>query len=683
MCIDSRCGGPTRLRAQSRRLFTVSRAAANSLPVRSPRRLSSLATVCLEFWRNFCAICDVLRRMNNVKALLLAASILALASSVLAQSQQKKAGETITGTVTRDGTSQPLPNVQVSLTKASAGNRGNTVINASGANTVLTDTAGRFVFSNLQPGSYTITAQLEGYFATETNGTSPELVQTPVTVEEGRSSTLALTLAPAGTITGRILDFDGAIVQNLNVQALRITESGFDTPPAGSRTTDDRGAFRLFGMPPGYYYLAVSAGARSSTAVSSENLSDGTPARTYFPGVLELATASVVRLRSGEEMGGIDFKLKRVIGRTISGQVGSAFPAQAPGNGPPSTPETTLTLLPHDRLVLQDPETSRSMTVSLGTPANGQFQFTNIAPGTYDLFATVPDILGYGAAAPPGRALQPVAFGRTTIDVRGSDLTGVSIIGHHGVEVRGRMLIDGIVSPSAKGIRLTLRADDSASKLQVYQQVGQYQPLINEDGRFTIPAVPEAHYRFHIGFGPEEKDSSPSLNEKKLSDAEVVNADPIAPKPLTSFTVASLLPDNSYVADIRQNGMSVFDSGISVTSQASAPVEIFINTNGGSVDGIVRDGNLIPASGATVALVPQEQHRQNPALYKSARSDAAGRFLLTGIAPGNYKLFAWDSIPPGAYRNATFVSQYEDQGMAVNVSPAIPLHTGVKLIPAR
>ncbi len=630
--------------------------------------------------------------MNKVKLLLLAASILALASSVLAQFQQKKDGETITGTVTRDGTSQPLPNVQVSLSKASSGGRGNTVSDAAGANTVLTDTAGRFVFSSLQPGSYTITAQLEGYFGPETNGTSPALVQMPVTVEEGRPYSLLLTLAPGGTITGRIPDFDGIIVQNLNIQALQITESGFDTPPGGSRSTDDRGAFRLFGLPPGYYYLAVSAGARSSTVVSSENMADGTPARTYFPGVLELATASVVRLRSGEEIGGIDFKLKRVNGSTISGQVGSAIPAaemthlvQLAGNAPPPSSDTTLTLLPHDRLVLQDPATSRSVAVSLGMPANGQFEFTNVAPGTYDLFATVPDILGYSPAGPPGHAIRPVAFGRTTIDVHGIDLPGVSLIAHHGVEVRGRVLIDGTLSPSAKGIRVSLRADDSASKLQVYQQVGQYLPSVNEDGTFTIPAVPEAHYRFHIDFGPEARDSSPSPNEDKATIFPPINSenDPSAPKTLASLAVASLLPENSYVADIRQNGMSVFDSGISVTSQTSSPVEIFINTNGGSVDGLVLDGNLLPVSGATVALVPQDQHRQNTAIYKSARSDAAGRFLLTGIAPGTYKLFAWDSIPPGAYRNATFMSQYEDQGVAVNVSPAIRLHTGVKLIPTR
>jgi len=73
----------------------------------------------------------------------------------------------------------------------------------------------------------------------------------------------------------------------------------------------------------------------------------------------------------------------------------------------------------------------------------------------------------------------------------------------------------------------------------------------------------------------------------------------------------------------------------------------------------------VPSS--TVVLVPQAGRRQNPALYKTVRSDADGRFTLSSVPPGAYKLFASQSIPPGAYQNAEFISKYDERGTTVIV----------------
>jgi hypothetical protein len=55
--------------------------------------------------------------------------------------------------------------------------------------------------------------------------------------------------------------------------------------------------------------------------------------------------------------------------------------------------------------------------------------------------------------------------------------------------------------------------------------------------------------------------------------------------------------------------------------------------------------------GGTVALVPITR-RENPMLYYAASADSMGNFAICGIAPGDYKLFAWDYMPPGAANNA-------------------------------
>jgi hypothetical protein len=40
---------------------------------------------------------------------------------------------------------------------------------------------------------------------------------------------------------------------------------------------------------------------------------------------------------------------------------------------------------------------------------------------------------------------------------------------------------------------------------------------------------------------------------------------------------------------------------------------------------------------------------------------------MRAIPPGPYKLFAWQSIPAGAYQNSDFMKPYEDRGVSVNV----------------
>jgi hypothetical protein len=71
--------------------------------------------------------------------------------------------------------------------------------------------------------------------------------------------------------------------------------------------------------------------------------------------------------------------------------------------------------------------------------------------------------------------------------------------------------------------------------------------------------------------------------------------------------------------------------------------------------------------GATVVLVPEARRRQNYALYFVASSNESGRFVIRGVPPGDYKLFAWESIPSFAYQNAAFLAKYEERGRSINV----------------
>ena len=87
------------------------------------------------------------------------------------------------------------------------------------------------------------------------------------------------------------------------------------------------------------------------------------------------------------------------------------------------------------------------------------------------------------------------------------------------------------------------------------------------------------------------------------------------------------------------------------------------------------------SSDTLVVLVPPEYRRQNGALYKTARSDAQGHFLMSNLAPGQYTVFAWTSVPPGGYQNAEFMSRYAGRGASVTIEAGIRTTSKVDLIP--
>src|SRR5207302_2435332 len=119
---------------------------------------------------------------------------------------------------------------------------------------VLTNSEGKFLIPNLPAGFFSIFADRTG-FTDLTAASAREIRLGPGEKKED----IKLKLTPAGEITGRALDRDGAPMEGLTVSA----ESG----GRSQRTalTDDRGLFRLGGMAPGKY-LVVAQPSRSFTA---------------------------------------------------------------------------------------------------------------------------------------------------------------------------------------------------------------------------------------------------------------------------------------------------------------------------------------------------------------------------------------------------------------------------------
>lgn len=421
-------------------------------------------------------------------------------------------------------------------------------------------------------------------------------------------------------ITGRILDAFGQSMPDVSVEAFAVAyHSGILVlQPVTAKMTDDRGEYRLFWVPPGEYYVGVTPRAPTRTARGPQAV------ETFYPGVTNITGVMPIVVHSGEEISGIDIGVRTERLARISGQVTSTV---VPPPAPPDAQgafaiiaqaqnrSADLILISHDVAGpdITDPRSVATVALNSGT---GQFDVANVRPGSYDLYALVND------------RNEAFAAGRASLEIRDQDVSGIRIAIHSGVDVRGMITVNGNAPPKGE-MRVSLRPDGTLTKLG-------YAPrsvLVDANGAFRIAAVPEGRFR----------------------------------------VMMEQAPTGLYVDEVRQNNLSVYDSGFDVGADSPMPIQVMMKSGATTVEGKAN----VP--GATIALIPTTR-RQNFALYNGTIADPLGNFMIRGVAPGEYKLFAWDNAPPGAYYNSAFLARYDERGQPVHVLADSKIATEVAII---
>jgi hypothetical protein len=101
---------------------------------------------------------------------------------------------------------------------------------------------------------------------------------------------------------------------------------------------------------------------------------------------------------------------------------------------------------------------------------------------------------------------------------------------------------------------------------------------------------------------------------------------------------------NCYIKDVHYGASNALDDGFTVTKGALASLEITVSSRSARVQGAVADADGLPASSVQVVLVPEESRRTLHRLYKTETTDQYGHFEISGIAPGDYRLFSWEEV---------------------------------------
>jgi protocatechuate 3,4-dioxygenase beta subunit len=510
----------------------------------------------------------------------------------------------VRGVVLKADTGDPLPKADVEMWQE--GNIGQT-------SDATTDSQGQFELKNLEPGSYRLSAQRNGYVRQEYGQTKPEESGSLLTLSPGQKvSDITIRLIPAAIITGHIYDEDGEPVQGAQALAYRYVyeEGQRELVRAGDARTNDLGEFRIYGLAPGQYIVEALKQPRLLAFLKPE------PGYVpvYYPGAADVTRATPVSLRAGDEFSSADITLQKSQTVTLRGRVTSGL------SGRPAL---------HARvyLVSQGTATTGSHVISESfvNDPRGSFELRSVVTGAYFLYA----FLYEGGK-------QETA--RQAFDVADADLDGINLTVTPGVEVKGRLRVEGDPAANAGSFQVSLSPKDMTLFFG-----GIPSDTVKPDGSFLLKNVFDDDYEINVDG----------------------------------------LPGNSYLKSARWEAVDALTSGVRVVSTpARGLLDILVSPNGARINGLVsKDGQPFP--GASVTLVPDPPHRGEKRLFQATSTDQLGHFVLQGITPGDYKLFAWESIDSEAYLSPDFLQPFESRGEAVHATEGASLSVQLELIPAK
>ena len=230
---------------------------------------------------------------------------------------------TLAGEVVADATGAKLRLAHVVLIGATTG-----VLKVT-----ATDAAGKFTFTNLPVDRYTVGASKLPYLGAVAGARRPVRPGAPIPLGEGaRIDNVTIRLPMGAAVSGVIYDEQGRPAPGVSVGLQqRKVQNGERVLVAvgGNATSDDRGAYRVYGLAPGEYLvialLRQNTTARTLTDAEVDSMLKGgaapvppaeeanmTFAPVYFPGTTRLNDAQPVLISTGEDRQNLDLRLERV-----------------------------------------------------------------------------------------------------------------------------------------------------------------------------------------------------------------------------------------------------------------------------------------------------------------------------------------------------------------------------------
>lgn len=382
--------------------------------------------------------------------------LLALSSPAASQSIQQSARQTGTATVSGMVKLGEAPAMGITLALIPNQNARQTQNQQEQIPQTATDENGIYKFTGVVAGAYRVVPMTETFVVTSTAVPNPQAQPggrpgnpggfggpggaaggRTVNVSDGQAVTqVDFTLARGGVITGRVSDNNDRPIIAERISLMAVNETGQVRPSAGGRfglETDDRGVYRVYGLPPGRYL--VSAGNDGDNRLGPAIARRASYARTYHPSTTEQSEAQIIEISEGTvaeniniRMGG-PLKAYSVLGKVLDSQSGQPVPGVTinatkevrNGRGGPPQPAVG----------------------SSGTSnEKGEFKITGLMPGRYVASAT-PVNFSSGTPSSGDFYSDPTSF-----EISSDDTSGVEVKVIRGASIAGIVSIEGTNDPT-------------------------------------------------------------------------------------------------------------------------------------------------------------------------------------------------------------------------------------------
>ena len=435
-----------------------------------------------------------------IRKIVLSAGLFLLVATLTNAQQPGRTGFKIDGRLVDGASNQPIAHARVAIAAVTQRNDFTTIVTAED---------GLFSFSGLKPGKYTLSAQAHSYVFQSFNQ-HDQYSSSIVVGENTNSSGLVFRLYKENVIDGTVTDEAGEPVRDAQITLYQTGTAGgsASTRVRSHSVTNDEGHYRIGHLSPGDYMISVVArvwyarrrnfsrqnfsagigtvqggtlssftsmglrgsagneGGPASSEPETPNALDLAYPTTFFPGVTEAGSASVIHLSHGEKYVA-DFNLQPV--RALHLKV-------AGPENPQSNPSFQLSQK------MMDGSTTPVSTQSTRLP-NGEWEIEGIAPGQYTLttFTHIPSNSG----DKPGALIQ-------TSTTREINATGNEVVDGGkttAAEVKAKLLFD---PGAAVAKRSFLVLFDFKTRRSIFEQIPE-----NGEIEFKEP-VPPGSYEVSI-----------------------------------------------------------------------------------------------------------------------------------------------------------------------------------------
>jgi protocatechuate 3,4-dioxygenase beta subunit len=448
-----------------------------------------------------------------------------------------------------------------------------------------TDESGRFHFTSLPAGRYSVSAVAPGYASPEDNNLPGRRGKTLTLADGERVENVDLEIKRGGVIAGRVADSQGrpVIEERLNLGKLDANNRPrgifYDSPNFDMYQTDDRGLYRIYGLPEGRYIVSVGYAESPGSAIITSRR-EFYP-RVFYPNATSESEAKVIEVREGSEATNIDITVhdpkqtQDVYGRVVDA-----------GSGQPvAGVEVAL------GGVTRDGRYNGGYSGSgVRSGPNGEFRMFGVPPGKYAILARPDETNSSGFISDP-----------VIVDIGEEALTGVEVRVRQGASISGVVVIEGTNDPK-------IQAKLSQVSLSAYvTSTGQGPPApqsrglarVNADGSFRISGLQSGKVAISM-FGPS------------------------AARGLA-------------IARIERNGAPASE-GIDVDAgEQVTGVRVILVYGTLAIRGEFRIvGGALPAASKFFAYARRvDQPAQN---QPSAEIDARGLFVIDNLPPGEYEI---------------------------------------------